>query len=146
MEIWQIIIIPILTVVLGGWLTYLLGRLSKRDESARRYKEEQYLKLLLNLPGFLEKTRNPRQVTVFMEESIKAWLYSSDGVVRAINALKEFEVNGRQHSNPQAIIDNIALEMRKDLIGRTKLKGDSLKVIHVDHCSNVASPSSREEL
>lgn len=42
-----LIIIPILSGVIGSYITYYLTNKSKKDEAIFKYKEEKYSKLLI---------------------------------------------------------------------------------------------------
>ena len=118
-------LLPILTLIIGSTLTYQFGIKSKRDESALKYKEEQYSKLLIKLQGFIGATARGSTKKEFFEEQYKGWLYCSDEVVEAINAMVELVKNSRgerpDYIKGQESIGNIVLAMRKDLYGKTKL-------------------------
>ncbi len=91
----------------------------------QKFKEEKYSNLLILLQGFIGVTTSSEKKRKFFEEQYKAWLYSSDGVVKAINEMVELIKNSKgnqpdiQHG--KIAIGNIVLEMRKDMLGKTKL-------------------------
>lgn len=51
-------VLPILTAVIGSYITYYLMAKSKRQEAIIKFKEEKYSKLLLKLQGFMGVTAN----------------------------------------------------------------------------------------
>ncbi|EOG1047974.1 hypothetical protein ACK24S_002858 [Vibrio fluvialis] len=118
-------LIPVFTLVIGSTLTYLLGVKSKQGESALKYKEEQYAKLLVKLQGFVGQTANAKTKKEFFEEQYKSWLYCSDEVIEAINEMVSLVIANRgavpDPVEGQRVIGNIVVAMRKDLHGKTKL-------------------------
>ena len=117
-----LLLLPIITAVLSSYLTYYFAISSKRTEAMIRFKEEKYSNLVVALQGFVGVTTSGDTKRKFFEEQYKSWLYSSDEVVKSINALLIAE-NGKA-PNPEEgrkIIGSIILEMRKDLLGSTAL-------------------------
>ena len=90
-----------------------------------KFKEEKYSNLLITLQGFVGTTTSPERKRKFFEEQYKSWLYSSDGVVRAINEMIELIKNSYggfpEPNEGRKAIGNIVLEMRKDMLGKTNL-------------------------
>lgn len=126
-------LLPIITLILGSALTYFFGKKSKRNESALKYKEEQYAKLLVKLQGFVGQTADSQTKREFFEEQYKSWLYCSDEVIVAINNMVSLVKNG---GTPDPIegrkaVGNIVVAMRKDLYGKTKLEFDAFQYIDV---------------
>ncbi len=119
------IIIPILTAVIGSYLTYYFTSRSKRHEAIVKYKEEKYSKLLLKLQGFVGVTAGGKAKREFFEEQYQAWLYCSDEVVEAMNDMVKQVIDSKgKPPNPEEgrkAVGNIVLAMRKDLLGKTKL-------------------------
>ena len=117
--------LPIVTALIGAYITYYFTNRSKREESMVRFKEEKYAKLLIKLQGFLEGSNSSQVKKEFFEEQYQSWLYCSDEVVIAMNELIELmKINHGQAPAPQdgrKAIGNIVLAMRKDLLGKTKL-------------------------
>ncbi len=72
---------------MSSYLTYYFTIKSKKDESVLKFKEEKYSNLLIFLQGFVGRTISGETKIKFFEEQYKSWLYSSDGVVNAINQL-----------------------------------------------------------
>jgi hypothetical protein len=64
------VIIPILTAVIGSYLTYYFTSSSKRHEAIIEYKEEKYSKLLLKLQGFVGITADGKTKKEFFKEQI----------------------------------------------------------------------------
>jgi hypothetical protein len=121
-----IIILPIITGILGSYLTYYFTIKSKKQEAIQKFKEEKYTNLILMLQGFVGSTVSKETKKKFYEEQYKSWLYSSDDVVQAINELTDLLMK-EQGADPdpvqgRKVVGNIILQMRKDLLGKTKLK------------------------
>ncbi|WP_211263835.1 hypothetical protein [Photobacterium ganghwense] len=124
MEIFKSLL-PVFSLVIGSILTYYFGIKSKRGESALKYKEEQYAKLLIKLQGFVGQTANVETKKEFFEEQYKSWLYCSDEVIEAINEMVSLVIENKgdvpDPEEGQRVIGNIVVAMRKDLYGKTKL-------------------------
>jgi hypothetical protein len=120
-----ILLLPILTAVIGSYLTYYFTNKSKRSEAILRFKEEKYSNLLILLQGFVGKTTSGETKKKFFEEQYKSWLYSSDEVVQTINEMVKLVIESRgKEPDPEKgrkAVGDIALKMRKDLLGKTKL-------------------------
>jgi hypothetical protein len=121
-----IIILPIITGILGSYLTYYFTIKSKKQEAIQKFKEEKYTNLILMLQGFVGSTVSKETKKKFYEEQYKSWLYSSDDVVQAINELTDLLMK-EQGADPdpvqgRKVVGNIILQMRKDLLGKTKLR------------------------
>lgn len=121
-----IVILPIFTGILGSYLTYYFTIKSKKQEAIQKFKEEKYTNLILLLQGFIGSTVSKEKKKKFYSEQYKSWLYSSDDVVVAINKLTNL-LKEEQGADPdpergRKVVGNIILEMRKDLLGKTKLK------------------------
>ena len=120
-----IIILPIIAGILSSYLTYYFTIRSKKQEVIQKFKEEKYTNLILKLQGFIGTTRSKEIKKKFYEEQYKSWLYSSDKVVEAINELTILLMEERgANPDPQKglkVVGEIILQMRKDLLGKTKL-------------------------
>jgi len=120
-----LIILPIITALLGSYLTYFFAIKSKQKEAMLKFKEEKYSNLIIALQGFIGSTVSPETKRRFFEEQYKSWLYSSDEVVESINKLIQTLIEDRGNApDPEKgrkIIGTIILEMRKDLLGKTNL-------------------------
>ncbi|MCK4751939.1 MAG: hypothetical protein KAS75_00730 [Planctomycetes bacterium] len=121
-----LVLIPIITAVISSYLTYYFTIKSKRSEAILKFKEEKYSNLLILLQGFVGRTTSPELKRKFFEEQYKSWLYSSDDVVKAINKMVQLVVDSRGGNDidpekGREAVGNIAVEMRKDLLGKTKL-------------------------
>lgn len=118
-------ILPMFTAILGSYFTYYLASRSKKEEAVLKYKEEKYANLLVLLRGFVGTTANAEIKRKFFEEQYKSWIYSSDDVIKAINAMVKLviESKGKDPDLKQGreVIGNIVLAMRKDLNGKTNL-------------------------
>jgi hypothetical protein len=125
MKEWLIALVPLAGIAIGAWLTYLFTSRSSREDSIVRFKEEKYAQLLIKLQGFVGSTATPQLKREFFEEQYQCWLYASDDVVLALNAMVHLVVaNKGAHPDPQAgrqAVGNIVLAMRKDLLHTTKL-------------------------
>lgn len=120
-----LIIIPIITAIVSSYLTYYFAIKSKRSEAILKFKEEKYSNLLILLQGFVGRTTSGETKRKFFEEQYKSWLYCSDEVIMLINEMVKLVIDARG-KNPEPekgkkIVGNIVIEMRKDLLGKTKL-------------------------
>lgn len=120
-----LIVLPIVTAIISSYLTYYFAMKSKKTEAMIKFKEEKYSNLVVALQGFIGTTTSTITKRKFFEEQYKSWLYSSDTVVRSVNELTKIliEESGKAPNQERGrkVVGNIILEMRKDLIGKTKL-------------------------
>lgn len=118
-------LLPILTAVIGSYLTYFFASRSKREETILKYKEEKYANLLVLLQGFVGSTSTSETKRKFFEEQYRSWIYSSDEVVKAINEMVRLVIDSKgKDPDPEIgrkVVGNIVLAMRKDLNGKSKL-------------------------
>jgi len=130
-----LILIPITTAVLSSYLTYYFAIKSKKSEAILKFKEEKHSNLLILLQGFVGKTTSGETKRKFFEEQYKSWLYSSDGVVKAINEMVQLVISSRgkepEPEKGKRAVGNIVLEMRKDLSGKTNLKSEDFRYTDV---------------
>src|SRR3989344_2820831 len=114
-----LILIPVIVAVTSSYLTYYFATKSKKNEAILKFKEEKYSNLLILLQGFVGKTTSGETKKKFFEEQYKSWLYSSDGVVKAINEMVQLVINSKgkepEQEKGRKEVGNIVLEMRKDL-------------------------------
>ena len=126
-----LILLPLLTGVIGSYLTYYFTAKSKRSEAIQKFKEEKYSKLLILLQGFVGNTATGDMKRSFFEEQYQSWLYCSDEVVEAINELVKLVIESRgQQPDPEEgrkAVGNVVLAMRKDLLGKTSLSWSSFR-------------------
>lgn len=119
-------LIPIIVAMITSYLAYLFAIKSKREENMIKYKEEKYANLLVLLQGFVGSTANMETKIKFFEEQYKSWIYSSDDVVKAINAMVRLVIDSRgkepDREEGKKAVGNIVLAMRKDLNKKTKLQ------------------------
>jgi hypothetical protein len=130
-----LILIPIIVAVLSSYLTYFFTVKSKKTETMLKFKEEKYSNLLVLLQGFVGKTTSGELKRRFFEEQYKSWLYCSDGVVKAINDMVRLVIDSKGN-NPDTeagrkAVGSIVLEMRKDLLGNTKLTFEDFRYTDV---------------
>ena len=115
----------LIVAIVSSYLTYYFTIKSKQKESILKFKEEKYSNLIIFLQGFVGSTVSFEVKRKFFEEQYKSWLYSSDGVVKSINEMVKFIAGARGNKPDQKLgkklIGNIILEMRKDLLKKTKL-------------------------
>lgn len=90
-------LLPILSGILGSYLTYYFAQKSKRDETMLRFKEEKYSALLVLLQGFVGATTSGDIKRRFFEEQYRSWIYSSVEVVKAINKMVQLVIDS--HGN-----------------------------------------------
>jgi hypothetical protein len=130
-----LILIPVVVAVISSYLTYYFAIKSKKNEAILKFKEEKYSNLLILLQGFVGKTTSGEVKKKFFEEQYKSWLYSSDGVVKAINEMVQLVINTRgkepEQEKGKKAVGNIVLEMRKDLSGKTNLKSEDFRYTDV---------------
>ena len=130
-----LILIPIIVAVISSYLTYYFAIKSKKNEAILKFKEEKYSNLLILLQGFVGKTTSGETKKKFFEEQYKSWLYSSDGVVKAINEMVQLVINAKgkepEQEKGKKAVGNIVLEMRKDLSGKTNLKSEDFRYTDV---------------
>lgn len=131
----QLILLPLLTGVVGSYLTYYFTARSKRIESIKKFKEEKYANPLLQLQGFVGVTATGDAKRKFFEEQYQSWLYCSDEVVEAINELVKLVVENKEiipdPESGRKAVGNVVLAMRKDLLGKTKLNYSSFRYTDV---------------
>lgn len=130
-----IVLIPIIAALLSSYLTYYFTIKSKRAETILKFKEEKYSNLLIFLQGFVGHTTSGETKRKFFEEQYKSWLYCSDGVVKTINEMVQLVIDSK-NDKPDSIkgqnaVGNIVLEMRKDLLGKTKLSAKDFTYVDV---------------
>jgi hypothetical protein len=130
-----LVLVPIITAIISSYLTYYFTVKSRKTEAVVKFKEEKYSNLLVLLQGFVGNTVSGEIKKKFFEEQYKSWLYCSDGVVRAINNMVELVINSMgSEPNKDAgrkAVGNIVLEMRKDLLGNTKLTYEEFRYTDV---------------
>lgn len=130
-----LILIPVIIAVISSYLTYYFAIKSKKNEAILKFKEEKYSNLLILLQGFVGKTTSGETKKKFFEEQYKSWLYSSDGVIKAINEMVQIVINARgkepKQEKGKKAVGNIVLEMRKDLLGKTNLKSEDFRYTDV---------------
>lgn len=130
-----LILIPVIIAVISSYLTYYFAIKSKKNEAILKFKEEKYSNLLILLQGFVGKTTSGETKKKFFEEQYKSWLYSSDGVIKAINEMVQIVINARgkepEQEKGKRAVGNIVLEMRKDLLGKTNLKSEDFRYTDV---------------
>lgn len=130
-----LILIPIITAVISSYLTYYFAIKSKKSEAILKFKEEKYSNLLILLQGFVGNTTSGETKKKFFEEQYKSWLYSSDGVIKAINEMVQLVINSKgkepEPEKGKKAIGNIVFEMRKDLAGKTNLTPEDFRYTDV---------------
>ena len=130
-----LILIPVVVAVISSYLTYYFAIKSKKNEAILKFKEEKYSNLLILLQGFVGKTTSGETKKKFFEEQYKSWLYSSDGVIKAINEMVQLVINAKgkepEQEKGKKAVGNIVLEMRKDLSGKTNLKSEDFRYTDV---------------
>ena len=130
-----LILLPIITAIVSSYLTYYFTIKAKKSEAILKFKEEKYSNLLILLQGFVGKTTSGETKRKFFEEQYKSWLYCSDGVVKAINEMVQLVIDLRgkepEPEKGKKAVGNIVLEMRKDLLGKTKLTSENFRYTDV---------------
>lgn len=130
-----LILIPIIIAIVSSYMTYFFTVKQKKTETILKFKEEQYTHLIVFLQGFMEGTTSGELKKKFLEESYKSWLYCSDDVAKAIDNFIEFVVSSSPNipdaETGRNAVGKIVLEMRKDLLGKTKLTQNNFKYRYV---------------
>lgn len=130
-----ILVLPFVLGVVSAWVTYLFTIRTKKNEAMLKYKEEKYSNLIVLLKGFVGNTASGDLKRKFFDEQYRSWLYSSDNVVVAVNNLVELLISERgkkpEPKRGREIVGNIILEMRKDLLGKTKLSSKNFRYTDV---------------
>lgn len=123
-----LILIPLITGIIGSYLTYYFTQKNKKVENSIKFKEERYKELLVSLQGFVGRTANSESKKKFLNEFYKSWLYCSDEVIESVYGMLALIMN-----KPTADIEidtalgreavgKIVLAMRRDLLGKTNKK------------------------
>ena len=130
-----LILIPIIVAIISSYLTYYFAIKSKKTEVTLKFKEEKYSNLLIYLQGFVGNTVSGETKKKFFEEQYKSWLYCSDEVVKAINAMIKLVIEARgqmpDKEKGKKVVGDIVLAMRNDLLGKTKLSAEDFRYIEV---------------
>lgn len=130
-----LLILPAFTAVVGSYLTYYFTNKSKRNEAILKFKEEKYGNMLVLLQGFVGNTASVDPKRKFFDEQYRSWLYCSDEVVEALNSMVSLVIQSRGSApNPERgreVVGNIVVAMRKDLLGRTRLKASDFRYTDV---------------
>ena len=120
---------------MSSYLTYFFAIKSRKTEVMLKFKEDKYSNLLVLLKGFVGSTASSELKKGFFEEQYKSWLYCSDGVVKAINNMVQLVISSRGNTpdteSGRKAVGNIVLEMRKDLLGNTKLTHEDFRYTDV---------------
>lgn len=99
-----------------------------------RFREEKYAKLLVLLERFVGNTASAETKRAFFKEQHESWLYCSDEVTESINAMLKLVANTKgvvRVKDEDDPVGAIVLAMRKDLLGKTKLKASDFRYIDV---------------
>jgi hypothetical protein len=119
------ILIPLISALIGGYVSYYFASKAKKYEAVLKFKEDKYANLLIHLQGFVGNTVSYETKKKFFEEQYKSWIYGSDEVVVATNYMIKLVIDAQgkepDHEEGRKAVGNIVLAMRKDLLGRTKL-------------------------
>jgi len=130
-----LILLPILSAIISSYITYHFAIKTKQKEAMLKFKEEKYANLLILLQGFVGKTASSDNKKLFLEEFYKSWIYCSDNVIKSINKMLNLIMQSKgqppNHNKGKEIIGTIVLEMRKDLLGKTKLNSNNFAYIDV---------------
>lgn len=120
-----LILLPVISGIIGSYVTYYLTMKSKKSEAIFRYKEDKYSNLLVLLKGFVGKTASGDLKRKFFDEQYKSWLYCSDEVVKAINNMVRLIIDSKGQApdskKGREAVGEIVRAMRKDLLGKTSL-------------------------
>ncbi|MDQ6530195.1 hypothetical protein [Flavobacterium sp. LHD-85] len=119
------ILIPFLSAIFGGYITFYFASKSKKEDAIIKFREEKYANLLILLKGFVGETANYQTKLDFFDEQYRSWIYSSDEVVIALNELVQLIIDqdgkAPDVDKGRKAIGKIVLAMRKDLLKNTSL-------------------------
>ncbi|MBN2892035.1 MAG: hypothetical protein JXL97_09225 [Bacteroidales bacterium] len=65
------VVFPLITAVLGSYLTYYFTIKSKKSEAILKFKEEKYSNLLILLQGFVGRTTSDETKRKFFENGFE---------------------------------------------------------------------------
>lgn len=125
-----LITLPVLSAVISSYLTYYFAIKKTRQEAIFKFKEEKYTNIILALQGFVNGTTDGKMKESLFTEKYKTWLYAPDNVIKAIDDFIDF-VREHHGEDGKEHLGKIVLEMRKDLLGRSKLSTEDIKFYHV---------------
>lgn len=135
MEIVINILIPILVGTFCSYITYILTKKTKVDDSIRAFREKSYENLILNAQAFVGEESNPEEKEIFLQEMYKSWVYCSDDVVAAINEIMEYMMLSVDEKNSikrdQTLLGNLIVAIRKDLMGKSSLVANDFQYYKV---------------
>ena len=84
------------------------------------------------MQGFLGNTTSGATKRKFFEEQYKSWLYCSDDVVKAVNAMIANVIEGEgAQKDGRKVVGDIVVAMRKDLLGKTALSYKDFRYTYV---------------
>lgn len=124
------VITSLVSVIIVSILTYIFTTNAVKKERILKYKEDKYANLILSLQGFVGESGDKiKQKNDFIQEEYKSWLYSSDKVFKALSGVSKAFASGNESSEDEkaSAINNALLEMRKDLLGYTRIKKEDFK-------------------
>jgi hypothetical protein len=129
------IIVPLISAIIGGYISYYFSSKAKKYEAVLKFKEEKYANLLIHLQGFVGSTISYETKKQFFEEQYKSWIYGSDDVIKATNYMIQLVIDAQgrdpDHDEGRRAVGNIVLAMRKDLLGKTKLTYEDFRYTDV---------------
>lgn len=123
---WIQIVVPLLTLLLGGiggyFVKYYLDKKSESETRAFKDKREHYRNLILCLKSLREG--KSEHIDLFFFEYSFIWLYAPDNVIRSANKLVEKLKTSRKLSlEDQKLVGELLVEIRRDIgFARTDLK------------------------
>lgn len=126
-----IVCLPILTAIVGYWLSKRKEiELKINDEKRKRYENLiTYLRRGFMDP-YMELEEKVKYKNEFYEQSYVVWLYASDEVIRNINrfAIAVSECSNQNTQDEQRIMNQnlrkLVHAIRKDIKGKTNLSSD----------------------
>jgi hypothetical protein len=120
-----LLVLPFVSGIISAWVTYFFTIRTQKNAAILKFKEEKYANLIVLLKGFVGNTVSAKLKREFFDEQYRSWLYSSDEVVTSINKLTGMLILERGNKpnkyEGDKVVGDIILNMRKDLLGKTKL-------------------------
>ena len=119
----------IITVIIGGFITWFLNEKSKRIYENYKRKEAKYTELIKSLRGFYVDSFSKELRDEFLNQLNQCWMYCPDDVIEKAYKFLETIREGKTYSDKkkEIAVGEFILAIRKDLISRKPLKETNLK-------------------
>lgn len=124
-------VLVVLATVIPSITVWYLNEASKRTEEDFRRKEDRYTALIESFPGFMTGAEDRTKQDEFMRQLRLCWLYCPDEVIKKgqeflIKSLAEHKEQFTPEERTM-VLRELMLVIRKDLIGRRRVKETNLR-------------------